>query len=423
LSLRRLGKRTHYSHSYIWDLESGNKRPTKEIASALDTALRADGQLEAIAVTDREKLSGSDSEDLYDEGHDPVNRRSVLTAAGVAAFGTALSTPARVLQALEIVTADEADTLDTAIECLDELVSHYSEKLAVAQPAELYGDLLNIRSYAGTLLDKSKSAPRQRPDILTAAGWLSNLLATATSYMGDHGSALVWCVDAERRGHQSRHPDIAGWAALTRAMIAYYQGCAGHSIELAIHGQTIAPVGTIAHAKLAAQEMRARAMLGDAAGMSQARSSAVKAIAALPSNVAATGVFSIALAEDPPYTATSLLLVERFREAASVTRGIIDATYPAGARNQNRQSSGYARTLLILGLAEAGLGRVNEAVASGRAALDTSGLVWPTLVLAEKLDQTLMRQHGETADASEYHSLYRELAGQFHNLAFHRPGN
>jgi len=204
-------------------------------------------------------------------------------------------------------------------------------------------------------------------------------------------------------------------------MIAYYQGCAGHSIELPIHGQTIAPVGTIAHAKLAAQEMRARAMLGDAAGMSQARSSAVKAIAALPSNVAATGVFSIALAEDPPYTATSLLLVERFREAASVTRGIIDAAYPAGARNQNRQSSSYARTLLILGLAEAGLGRVNEAVASGRAALDTSGLVWPTLVLAEKLDQTLMRQHGETTGASEYHSLYRELAGQFHNLALPSP--
>src|SRR5262249_12048797 len=187
-------------------------------------------------------------------------------------------------------------------------------------------------------------------------------------------------VDAERRSHESRHPDIAGWAALTRAVIAYYQGRAGRSIELAGNGQEVAPIGTVAHAKLAAQEMRARAMLGDVEGMAQAKRRAATATVGLPSDVPATGVFPVALSEDPPYTATSLLLVQRFREAASVTKGVLQAAYPASAPNRNRQSSNYARTLLILGLAEAGLGHVDAAVAAGQAALDSTGVVWPTVV-------------------------------------------
>src|SRR5262249_43991023 len=187
-------------------------------------------------------------------------------------------------------------------------------------------------------------------------------------------------------------------------------GRAGHSIELARNGQEVAPVGTIVHAKLAAQEMRARAMLGDVAGMAQAKHRATVAIAALPSAVATTGVFSIALSDDPPYTATSLLLVKQFREAASVTKGIIQAVYPASARNRNRQSSNYARTLLILGLAEAGLGHVDEAVAAGWAALNSTGVVWPTVVLAGKLDQILMRDHKDTAGVAEYHARYLDVA-------------
>jgi hypothetical protein len=228
----------------------------------------------------------------------------------------------------------------------------------------------------------------------------------ASSYMGEHGSALVWCVDAERRSSESGHPEIAGWAALTRSVVAYYQGWATRSIELAIRSKGVAPSGTVVHVKLAAQEMRARALLGDVDRMAQAKRSATKAIAELPSDLTTAGVFSIALSEEPPYTATSLLLVNRFREAASATRNVIESAYPAGAQNRNRQSSGFARTLLILALAEAGLGRVDKAAAAGQAALASNCLVWPTLVLAEKLDRVLMRDNRNAPEAAEYHTLY-----------------
>ncbi|MFC6020605.1 helix-turn-helix domain-containing protein [Plantactinospora solaniradicis] len=49
LSFRRLGRLVHYSHGYLWDLETGSKRPTEAVASALDAVLGADGELSALA--------------------------------------------------------------------------------------------------------------------------------------------------------------------------------------------------------------------------------------------------------------------------------------------------------------------------------------------------------------------------------------
>lgn len=193
----------------------------------------------------------------------------------------------------------------------------------------MYDELLSVRSYAGSLLDRVTRSERRRPDLVLAAGWLSCLLAVATCDMGDHAAALLWCSDAERRSRDAGHPEIAAWATLTRVMIAFYQGQAGRAVALAGRGQRIAPVGTVAYAKLAAQEMRAWALLGKPDEMARARGRAAKAIARLPSDVATTGAFSINLAEDPPYTATSLLLVNRFQEAVSATNRVIKTVYGA----------------------------------------------------------------------------------------------
>src|SRR5215213_5715691 len=47
-SLRRLGREVHCSHGYLWDLESGGKRPSAAVAALLDAALGAGGQLSAL---------------------------------------------------------------------------------------------------------------------------------------------------------------------------------------------------------------------------------------------------------------------------------------------------------------------------------------------------------------------------------------
>lgn len=48
LSLRRLGRMIHCSHGYLWDLESGSKRPSTAVAASLDAALNAGGALSSM---------------------------------------------------------------------------------------------------------------------------------------------------------------------------------------------------------------------------------------------------------------------------------------------------------------------------------------------------------------------------------------
>jgi hypothetical protein len=150
-------------------------------------------------------------------------------------------------------------------------------------------------------------------------------------------------------------------------------------------------------------------MLGDAEGMADARGKAAAAIGALGPGADTAGAFSIPLAEDPPYTATSLLLVRKYQDAAEVTRRVIGTVYRGSPGDQPAK---YAWTLLILGLAQAGLGDADAASAAGTAALDCGRPAWPTMVLAGRLDHLLASRFPGTADAAGYHARYAGAAGE-----------
>ncbi|WP_168211495.1 helix-turn-helix transcriptional regulator [Actinosynnema sp. ALI-1.44] len=410
LSQPQLADKVGYTRQYVSLAERvGRNIPSRELVAAIDKAVVANGKLIEL----RQRAKAEQAALRQSSRPHPVDRRSLLAAGGATAFDTVLSSRTRVLEALEIVTSGDADTLKVAVGCLDELIAHHAEKLPVSPMVDMYGDLLNLRSYAGDLMRRSGTSARRRTDLTTAAGRLSNLLAVVTSYLGDDESTLIWCLDAERRGHESGCHEVNGWAALTRATSAYYQGDAKRSIEYAVQGQRTAPAGTAAHAKLAAHEMRAHATLGDVRGMTQARHRAAQVMTELPASVATTGAFSIARSEDPPYTATSLLHLNQFGEAASATRAVIETAYPTTRHVHHEKSSSYGRTLLILALAEAGLGRVDEAVVAGRTALEGSGSTWPTLVLAGKLDRVLWSRHKNSAEVSDYHDRYLAASNAF----------
>ncbi|MEV0133470.1 UTRA domain-containing protein [Dactylosporangium sp. NPDC050688] len=48
LSLRAFATQVNYSHTYLWELETGRKQPSPLVASHLDKALSADGSLSAL---------------------------------------------------------------------------------------------------------------------------------------------------------------------------------------------------------------------------------------------------------------------------------------------------------------------------------------------------------------------------------------
>lgn len=127
----------------------------------------------------------------------------------------------------------------------------------------------------------------------------------------------------------------------------------------------------------------------------------------------ATGVFSVAAGEDPPYTATSLLLAGDYKEAVPATNRVITTVYQAESHRGGENPSGYARSLLILGLAQAGVGCLDEAVAAGHAALGGKRSAWPTAVLAGHLDRVLVRDYAGAKQTAAYHACYLEALSQY----------
>jgi hypothetical protein len=340
----------------------------------------------------------------------PVDRRAFVstTAAALSVAATQMNRGQRVIQALEVMGNDNTSVFP---EILGELIDHYTLTICSTPPAAVYDELLTVRTYASRFIDAAMPDGRRREMVLSI-GWLSCLLGIAACDMGVHAASHIWCSDAERRSQEVGHPELSGWAVLTKSLIAFYQGRPHHSVALASQGQAVTAAGTLVHAKLATQEMRAAAMAGDADRTETARRYASKEMAGLPSDVKVTGAFSISLGEDPPYTATSLMLLGRHEEAVSATNRVIQTLYSPEARQRGEHPSSYARALLILGLAQAGAGNLDEAVSAGHAALAGSRPAWPTVTLAGKLNRVLERNFTNALQVEEYRTRYLEVTSQ-----------
>ena len=332
LGVRAVARRVPCDPGLISRLANGRQRCSQSMARRLDEVLGTGGELATLATA---PASGGTS----------------------AAAGT--RRPSRAVEALQVAAGGSDDGPGFAEDGLAELVRHYAHAVTVAPSAAVYDELVSARSFAGTLLDRCGQA---RPDLAVTTGWLSSLLAISAADLGDHAAAVVWCADTERRSRDAGYPELLGWAALTRSLIAWYQGDPVRSAAAARRGQAGALAGPVA-VKLAAQEMRCLAMLGDMAGMAAAHRRAAAAMSQIGPGAYVPGIYSVPRAEEPPYTATSLLLAGRHREAAEMTRRIIVTAYSPHARAPGGQPTNYARTLLILALAAAGLDEIDEAAA------------------------------------------------------------
>jgi hypothetical protein len=88
------------------------------------------------------------------------------------------------------------------------------------------------------------------------------------------------------------------------------------------------------------------------------------------------------------------------------------SVYQPETRQRGDNPSGYARSLLILGLAQAGSGSLDEAVAAGNDALASRRPAWPTMVLAGQLDQALTQNYAGTRQTAAYHARYQDTLSQ-----------
>lgn len=82
-----------------------------------------------------------------------------------------------------------------------------------------------------------------------------------------------------------------------------------------------------------------------------------------------------------------------------MTRRIIATAYPSASGDR---PTSYARPLLILALAAVGTGDADEAAAAGAAALAAGRIVWPTMVLAARLDKALTERAAGSSHAEDF---------------------
>ncbi len=84
LSLRRLGKLVSYSHTQVWEWETGRCQPTPENASRLDDALGGDGQLAAMVAAASDSVNADDCDRLgYVIDHPPRIDPAAVTSFAV----------------------------------------------------------------------------------------------------------------------------------------------------------------------------------------------------------------------------------------------------------------------------------------------------------------------------------------------------
>ncbi len=225
------------SSSYVWELEAGRKRPTPEVAAALDDVLDAGGALAALVSVQpqrqgqtirRTQLVVDDEEDALE-----LSRRAEASDVGEETIGR----------------------LEAAV---DDLATRYS----VTPPVELLARVRRHLAYVRDLLEPGVCktlAEHQR--LLVTGAWLSLLGATLHIDLRQRSAAKARLMTAGSLARQAEHREIQAWCYETQAWSVLTDGHYRQALDLAKTAEEIAPRSSSAAIQAAAQQGRAWARL------------------------------------------------------------------------------------------------------------------------------------------------------------------
>ncbi|MCI3225399.1 helix-turn-helix domain-containing protein [Streptomyces sp. NP-1717] len=248
LSLAALAARSDVSKSHIGNLESGARQPTPAVARALDTALRTDGFLLAVAA-----------------GADPVRRRTMLTGVGLA-LGAKAAPPgvnslAEYLR--QALVASLGATVDDWYEIAEEHGRDYMTVSAPELQTRLLGDLAALRA-----------ALPEDGRLWAVVCRLSALEAMTLTSLGDKRAAARWWRTARLAGSQSGDVSVRSWLQGRAAFRAAHEEAEPLSV--------LSMAEDVEAAEAHAARAWAFARLGDRGAATAAISSAHRALDRLP---------------------------------------------------------------------------------------------------------------------------------------------
>ncbi|MGH3854647.1 MAG: helix-turn-helix domain-containing protein [Pseudonocardiaceae bacterium] len=266
LSLTRLAGSLHYSKGHVSKLETGLQRPTPELAQRCDTLLGARGALAALVPArpsggragEAPTRSASDDSEVWAMTVAPdgtswlqlVDRRQILVAGATSplSFGFGdrdVSAAARQVASLEGLRA---------------LFDQFRQLGQTASPAVVLPALIaqtqtvqGIAAHADT---------RARGPALTLAARYAEYTGWMCQEAGNDGAALWWTERAVELATEGGDRDLASYALVRRALMAFYRNDAAGTVELSRGAQWGSVVPRIRG--LAAQrEAQGHALTGD----------------------------------------------------------------------------------------------------------------------------------------------------------------
>ncbi len=354
ISLRDLAGRTHYSRGHLSKVETGQKRPTAELARLCDAALDAGGELVRLATPARRTdLALGDAGEVWMMGLDsagggwfvPVTRREILLAAGASSIsGLAVEAPEHVGEPYAALGA-------ATFRSWFDQIRQYGQRVApgVLLPT-LIAQTATLRGMAGA------APPKARPGLLTLAARFAEYTGWMAQEAGDDRAALWWTSHAVELGEAGGDPAMRSYALVRRALITLYREDPDQTVELARQAQAEAVPARV-RGLAAVREAQGLALVGDHARCHRALERARTLLSADPLGhddaLPALGTSTLA---DPVSTVTGWCLYDLGRpgEAGAILDREI-ARIPAEA-----QRSGL-RYAVRRALAYAALGEVEHA--------------------------------------------------------------
>ena len=222
------------SRSHVFDLETGRKQPSPEIAAALDQALHADGSLVRLV-----RVATSDEQPIPGNGDDEI---------------AALELARRV--AASDVGAETVDRLEWAV---DDLATRYS----VTPPAELLDRTRRYLAYGGQLLEAGvRKTLTEHRQLVVVSAWLSLIAATLHVDLGQGAAAAARLATAASLARHAGHREIEAWVFETQAWQVLTDGDYRRAVDLSQAAQRLASKGSSVAIQATAQEGRAWARMG-----------------------------------------------------------------------------------------------------------------------------------------------------------------
>ncbi len=304
MSLRQLQSRTQYSASYLSELERGIKTPTTKVAERCDEALGADGSLARLAHTSTARnihVAVKKRDDGV--GQVPI-KELAMTAEESAQFIRRAGTSASA----------------ELIEQLSDEVRSLAIDFVKRPPYAVFEPIAKLRREVFSILD-SHVRPEYLSDLYLLAGQLTGLLAHASADLGQpliadaHARTAWMCADL------AGHNPLRAYVRWIQSNIAYWSGDYSRAAETAQAGQRYSSAGS-SKLRLASQEARSWAALGDAQQVTRALQVAQSARDNLPARPTEAGVFWFNPGKAAYYAAEAWLALG---SQANARRALIDA--------------------------------------------------------------------------------------------------